>query len=268
MQDRCDDSDVTGGAVASPACTARGSPSARGNRGRHAYLKCLEGTVSLLRLEYSEGRRWLLFPPAFGLKNMPRTSHPDRRTVLAGFAARRRRPRPAVDRARPGRRAHHPKDPVQRRGHPGGRPRHLDHVQCRQRPRRARRLRRGDARLLRRGRPHDRFFADVRLVAGRDRPRPAQARPAGCAVLGRQGLDLLRRARSRADRDVARPLGRAALRPASGPQPAVLGGASAGAAADEGRGPRALLSASPRRKGAAIATSNASWRRSRSISCR
>ena len=60
-------------------------------------------------------------------------------------------------------------------------------------PRRARCLRRGDARLLRRRRAHDRFVADVRLVAGRDRLRPCQARPAASAVLGRQGLDLVRR---------------------------------------------------------------------------
>ena len=63
---------------------------------------------------------------------------------------------------------------------------------------RARCLRGGHARVLRGRRADDRFLADVRLLAAGDRLRPRQARQAGELVLGRQGLDLLRRARARA----------------------------------------------------------------------
>ena len=94
--------------------------------------------------------------------------------------------------------------PVHRRGAARRRARQLDHLQRRQRSRRARRLRRGDARLLRGRRADDRFLADVRLVAGRDRLRPAQARQAGAALLGGQGVDLARaRAAARRSRNRA-----------------------------------------------------------------
>ena len=46
-------------------------------------------------------------------------------------------------------------------------------------------------RLLRGWRPHDRFLPDVWLVAAGDRLRPAKARAALRAILGRKGLDVL-----------------------------------------------------------------------------
>ena len=75
-------------------------------------------------------------------------------------------------------------------------------------------------------------------------------------------------ARPGADREVAPPLGRAALRPAAGPQSPLLGGASADAARHEGGGRGALCrhhhlgGAPPRRVRAR------SCARIRSISCR
>jgi hypothetical protein len=52
---------------------------------------------------------------------------------------------------------------------------------------------RGDAGLLRRRRAPGRLVADVRLVAVGGRRRPAEAGPPAAAVLGRQGLDVVRR---------------------------------------------------------------------------
>ena len=96
------------------------------------------------------------------------------------------------------------------------------------------------ARLLRGRRPDDRFLADVRFVAAGHRPRAGAARAADGAVFGGQGVDVVGCGRSRADRAVARLLGRAALRPRPGPQSRRLGGASADAVRDEGGGPPAL----------------------------
>ena len=115
----------------------------------------------------------------------------------------------------------------------------------------------------------DRLLADVRLVAGGDRLRPAhKLGPPAAALRGRQGLDLLGRARPGTDRGVPPALGRPALRPAAGPQPAVVGGASADAVRDEGGRAAALRRhhdvgrAAPRRDRADHAE------RSRSTSCR
>ena len=110
-------------------------------------------------------------------------------------------------------------DPFLRRGHSGGRARHMDHIQCRRRSRPARRMRRRDRRLLRGGRTHDRFLADVRLLAAGHRLWAGETRPARDAVFRRQGLDVFGRRRAGADRAVAPLLGRAALRPRAGPQP-------------------------------------------------
>src|SRR5204862_7408363 len=108
---------------------------------------------------------------------------------------------------------------------------------CRQRRGRARRLRTGDARLLRLRRAPDRFFAYVRLVPEGDWIRSYQAQRAAEPVFGRQGVDLLRRPRSGPDRSFPPILGRASLRSAAGPQSPLLGGASADAARDEGGRP-------------------------------
>ena len=71
-------------------------------------------------------------------------------------------------------------DSIHRRNDSGDRPRHLDHLQCRRRSGAARRMRRGDGGVLRGRRAHDRFLADVRLVAAGDRLRPCEAgQPAG-----------------------------------------------------------------------------------------
>ena len=76
--------------------------------------------------------------------------------------------RPPVASAQPALGSHQA-DPLDRRGAARGRARQLDHLQCRRRPGRARRLRAGDGRLLRRRRAPDRFVADVRLVPEGDR---------------------------------------------------------------------------------------------------
>ena len=67
----------------------------------------------------------------------------------------------------------------------------LDHLQCRQRSAGARFLRRRDARVLRGRRAHDRFLADVRLLAAGDRRRAEEVRRRE-RVLRRQGVDLVR----------------------------------------------------------------------------
>ena len=68
----------------------------------------------------------------------------------------------------------------------------------------ARVLRRSHARLLRSGRADDRFLADVRIVAGRDRLRPRQARQSAGALLRRQGVDSSGDAGRRRSRSLAR----------------------------------------------------------------
>ena len=130
-------------------------------------------------------------------------------------------------------------DPVERRSAAAGGLRKLDHLQRRQRSGRARVVRRSDARVLRGRRTHDRFLADVRLLAAGDRRRLEEDRRRA-GVLRRQGVDLIRRARAGADRNLAQLLGRAEVRSAAGAQPALLGGAPAHARRHEGRRPGAL----------------------------
>ena len=80
-------------------------------------------------------------------------------------------------------------------------------------------------------------------------------------LLGGQGLDLVGRATvPRRSRRRAGNWERAAIRPASDPQPAVLAGASADPVRDESGRTASAMSASRRRKGAAIATSNSIMR--------
>ena len=133
-----------------------------------------------------------------------------------------------------------PPDPVHRRAAAGRRPRQLDHVQRRQRPGRARRLRGRHAQLRRGGRADDRLVADVRIVAGSDRSRAAQGGAGRAHLLRGQGVDLVGRARPRADRAIAPALAGDPIRSRAGPQPAQLAGASADAVRDEGGGTGSL----------------------------
>ena len=93
-------------------------------------------------------------------------------------------------------------------------------------------------------------------------------RLAAARLRGRQGLDLLGRARPRADRGVAPALARAALRSAAGPQPARLAGAPADAVRDEGGGPAALCRHHDIGRPAPSRDRAASCAASRSTSCR
>src|SRR5262249_29207374 len=120
-------------------------------------------------------------------------------------------------------------DTLDRRRAARGWARQLDHLQCRQRPDCARRLRAGDGRLLRFWRTPDRFLTHVWLVPEGDWSRSHQAQWAAELVLGRQGLDLLRRPWAGPDRSLPPILGRSSLRSAAGPQSPLLGGASADA---------------------------------------
>ncbi len=174
------------------------------------------------------------------------------RTLAAAGAYALIRPSPAP--AQP-RAIADPPDPVDRRAAAGRRPRQLDHVQRRRRPGCARRLRRGDAQLRRRGRPDDRLVADVRLVAGGHRLRAAQGGAHRAHLRRRQGLDV-ELARPRADRAVAPELAGEPVRSRAGPQSAQLAGALADAVRDEGRGSSSVTSASRRRKGGVIARSS------------
>ena len=125
-------------------------------------------------------------------------------------------------RRRPARRRSQQADSVHRRGAPGRRAGHLDHLQCRQRPV----ARDACAEVMRAffagRRADDRFLADVRLVAGRDRPRPRASSAAGRRSSRRTRCGSARPRAARADRAVAPAVGRAALRPGAGPQPARL----------------------------------------------
>ena len=129
--------------------------------------------------------------------------------------------------------------PVQRRSLAAHRPGQLDHLQRRQRRCGGGRLHRGRARLLRRWWADDRQLADVRLVAAHDRAGTGKAEAAR-PVLRRKGVGGRRCARAGADGGLAHLLGRAALRPDAGAQPAGLAGPLAAAAGDEGRGQAAV----------------------------
>src|SRR5258705_5038079 len=101
-------------------------------------------------------------------------------------------------------------------------------------------MRQRHGRLLRGGWPHDRLLPDVWLVTAGYRLRPSKARTPLRAVLGRKGLDVLRRGRSAPDRAIAALLGGAEVRPRSGSQSARLQDTSADALPDEGGWHRAL----------------------------
>src|SRR5262245_22472133 len=131
-------------------------------------------------------------------------------------------------------------DTLDRRRAARGRARQLDHLQCRQRHDRARRLRAGDGRLLRFRRTPDRFLTHVWLVPEGDWLRSRQAQWAAKLVLGRQGLDPLRCPRAGPDRSLPPIVGRASVRSAAGPQSPLLGGAPAHAVRHEGRRPAPL----------------------------
>src|SRR5262249_61433314 len=82
-------------------------------------------------------------------------------------------------------------DTLDRRRAARGWARQLDHLQCRQRSYRARRLRAGDGRVLRFRRTPDRFLTHVWLVPEGDWLRSHQAQWATELVFSRQRLDLL-----------------------------------------------------------------------------
>src|SRR5262249_19000617 len=131
-------------------------------------------------------------------------------------------------------------DTLDRRRVARGRARQLDHLQCRQRPDCARRLRAGDDRLLRFWRAPDRFLSHVWLVPEGDWVWSQQAQWAAELIFGRQGLALLRLPPPGPDRSLPPILGRASLRSAAGPPSPLLGGAPADAVCHEGRRPDSL----------------------------
>ena len=141
-----------------------------------------------------------------------------RRTLLSSLAAAGAasalRPLPRSG-ARPDA---HPADPIDRRAPSPRRTRQLDHVQRRRRSDRARRLRRGDSAFFQDGGrliDSSPMYGSSQDVIGYGVRKLGSA----AALCGRQGLDLLGRARTRADRGVPPALGSSPLRPSPGPQP-------------------------------------------------
>ena len=116
----------------------------------------------------------------------------DTPNVRAGLPGDGRRGAPANLSACPGGPARPPSHPLNPRGDPDRRTRDLDHLQRRRRSGAQGRMRWRHGRLLRGGRPHDRFLPHVWLVAAGDRLRPSKARATLRAILGRKGLDVLR----------------------------------------------------------------------------
>src|SRR5262245_56724693 len=173
----------------------------------------------------------------------PQASHENDETTIVGRGSGRSlwRDRALATRARAGcRRPLDKAHSLDRRAAAGSRPRHLDHVQRRRRRCAEGRMCWRDGGVLRGRRSSDRLFADVRLVAADDRLWIAEARSSEAAVLGRQGLDLRPRRRSRADCTVVKLLDGSSLRSAAGPQPPFVGRALADAARHEGGAPIAL----------------------------